>query len=219
MNHTFTAKEPTSEQQVADLLRDRILAGDLPVGEFLSQRKLAELVGFSVISVRGALRQLENEGLLENIPHCGVRIPKETGAVIRDRYFVRTVLENAVVEQICGKLDGKAAEKLEELAEELDRLAEDRSDATIRRFAELHQEFHLLLAESAGSPLLVQLLRRVIHPSRMILNARRTWEVSPGTHGNHRILMDAILQGPADAAAQIMQDHIRAGLDSELAAL
>jgi DNA-binding transcriptional MocR family regulator len=64
---------PTSEQQVTDRLRRHILAGELPVGEFLSQRKLAELAGTSVISVRGALRQLENEGLIENVPRAGVR--------------------------------------------------------------------------------------------------------------------------------------------------
>jgi hypothetical protein len=41
MNPLFHTQEPTSEQQVADTLRNHILAGELPVGEFLSQRKPA----------------------------------------------------------------------------------------------------------------------------------------------------------------------------------
>lgn len=219
MNPLFTPKDPTSEQQVADKLREYILAGDLPVGEFLSQRKLAELAGSSVISVRGALRQLENEGLIENVPRVGVRIPQETPSAVRDRYLVRTALETAAVQKICGELPNEAKEKLLEMAGKLDRLAGNQTAESYLEFGRLHHDFHLLIAQSADSPLLVQMLRRVINPSLMMVNAARSWKRPSDLHQNHTKLAEAITKNNPSEAVQAIQEHIQVGLESELAAL
>ncbi len=219
MNPLFNRKEPTSEQQVADKLRNHILAGELPVGEFLSQRKLADLTGTSVISVRGALRQLENEGLVENVPRMGVRIPQDTPALIRDRYLIRKALETVAVEQVCGKLTEEAKVSLKELAIKLDQLAGTHTAKTWPEFAKLHQNFHLLIAESMESLLLVAMLRRVINPSLMMLNAARSWKAPSELHQNHTQLAKAILSGKTDEAVAAIQSHIQIGLESELAAL
>lgn len=219
MNPLFSCKEPTSEQQVADQLRNQILAGELPVGEFLSQRKLAELTDSSVISVRGALRQLENEGLVENIPRMGVRIPQDTPSSVRNRYLVRRALETAAVEKICGQLSDETGASLKKMAEELDRLAGTPTEENSPVFARLHHDFHLLIADSTGSPLLVQMLQRVINPSLMMLNATRSWKKPSELHQNHTDLANAIISGKTNEAVQAIQTHIQVGLESELAAL
>ena len=210
---------PTSEQQVANVLRTAILEGKLPVGEFLSQRKLATLAGSSVISVRGALRQLENEGLIENKPRFGVRIPEDTPAVVRDRYLIRKALETTAVELIHGKLSEDIKEKLMDMAVDLDRLAKENTEETYLEFARLHQEFHLLIAETAESPLLIQMLKRVINPSLMLLNAKRSWQNPFELHGNHIDLATAITSENVETAVQVIQAHIQSGLECELATL
>ncbi|MEN8253996.1 MAG: GntR family transcriptional regulator [Verrucomicrobiota bacterium] len=210
---------PTSEQQVADTLRTAILDGKLPVGEFLSQRKLAGLADSSVISVRGALRQLENEGLIENVPRMGVRIPVETPSAVRDRYLVRKSLETTAIEHICGKLPQETAHRLMEIAHELDKLAASHTAETYPEFARLHQDFHLMIAESTGSPLLAQMLKRVINPSLMLLNAARSWKRPSELHQNHTLLVEAIISGDPGKAVQAIQNHIQIGLESELATL
>ena len=210
---------PTSEQQVVDRLRRHILAGDLLVGEFLSQRKLADLAESSVISVRGALRQLENEGLIENVPRMGVRIPQENPAAVRDRYLIRTALETTAVQQICGTMPEAAKEKLLQMAVELDRLAGNHTAGTYPEFARLHHGFHLLIAESAGSPLLVQMLKRVINPSLMMVNAVRSWKRPSELHQNHTQLVESIFSAKSEDAVKAIQAHIQVGLESELAAL
>ena len=219
MKPYFTPKEPTSEQQVADKLRNHILAGELPVGEFLSQRKLAELAGTSVISVRGALRQLENEGLIENVPRAGVRIPQDTPSSIRNRYFVRTALEAAAVEQVCGNLSDEKKEALREMAAQLDRLMRIHTEETRQEFARLHHNFHLLIAESTGNPLLLQMLQRVINPSLMMLNASRSWKQPSELHQNHTKLAQAIISGNSIESLAAIKTHIEVGLASELAVL
>jgi LacI family transcriptional regulator len=64
--------------QLADVLRKEIAAGVLPVGEKLgSIRELARRHEVSVITVKGALRQLSDEGLIVSRPRRGTFV---TGA-------------------------------------------------------------------------------------------------------------------------------------------
>jgi len=112
MKPYFTPKEPTSEQQVADKLREHILTGTLPVGEFLSQRKLAELTGTSVISVRGARRQRKNRRSRKNhsAPHPD-RPRERTGRAIttfRSGHRIGALIGNYHTKSICRQLYGNA---------------------------------------------------------------------------------------------------------------
>lgn len=210
---------PTSEQKVAAELSQHILEGRLPIGEFLSQRKLAQLTGSSVISVRGAVRQLENEGLVENIPRMGIRIPQETPAAIRDRYLIRHALETTAVERIFGNLSDEEKDQLLQMANELDRLVNEHTEENAKQFARLHHELHLRIAEGANSPLLIQMLKRVINPSLMMLNATRSWKAPAELTQNHTELVEFIMGENLDQAIQAIQAHIQVGLESELAAL
>ena len=59
----------TSEEITYDRLKALIIENKLPKGEFLSQRKLAESTGSTIVTLRSSLRLLENDGLLENVPN------------------------------------------------------------------------------------------------------------------------------------------------------
>lgn len=57
-----------SPQEIADVLRDRIRAGDLKAGDRLpTQAELAEEFGVERGTVRQALRALQDDGLLSNV--------------------------------------------------------------------------------------------------------------------------------------------------------
>lgn len=209
----------TSEEKVLCALRKGILSGKFPVGEFLSQRKLAEETDSSVISVRSALRQLENEGLIENIPRWGVRIPKETCETIQDRYLIREVLETFAVEQVCQKLSPQQTKHLSDRADRLELLIENADAKTTAEFAHIHHEFHLYIAQCSNSPLLEKLLQRVINASFMLLNARSTW-VNLSVKGiSHRELAEVIINGPVRDAVNAMRSHVHTGLHHELESL
>lgn len=216
---TTTTVPTTSEQKVLDQLRKKILAGELPVGEFLSQRKLAAETDASVISVRGALRQLESDGLIENIPRWGVRIPEETPEVVKDRYRIRELLETYVIECISGQLsDGQKTSMIAQAAR-LDELADQEDTESALTFARLHHDFHIYLAECCNSPLLVKLLERVMNASMMVLNAKRMREKAGERGATHSELVQIILFEPVEHSVEAMRIHVRNGLASELAAV
>ncbi len=118
----------TKEEKACDALREFILSGAVPTGEFFSQRRLADRIGAAVVTVRAALRQLENEGLVESIPKWGVRIPQETRASLQDRYYLREVFEVEAVGQIVSRRDVIDKETLRRLAIQCDELVGDSAD-------------------------------------------------------------------------------------------
>lgn len=211
---------PKTQEDIAlERLRNAILDGDLPAGEFLSQRKLAGRVGAAVVTVRGALRRLENEGLIENVPRWGVRIPVETEDTVRDRYYLREILEGAAAQRIAGTLSENQAEQLLELARQCDE-AEGEGEAAIQEFAARHQALHRFVAEASGSPLLQQTLERLFVRGAMVTNARRGWSQGRSREPeHHQRLAQTLIAGPAAAAGEAMQEHVRQGLQAELSTL
>ncbi|HUC77830.1 MAG TPA: GntR family transcriptional regulator, partial [Vicinamibacterales bacterium] len=74
-------------------MRERILRGELPIGNVISRRRLAAELGMSLLPVSEAFQRLELEGLLESRPRAGtrVRIPNEQD--VRGHYILRQALE------------------------------------------------------------------------------------------------------------------------------
>ncbi|MFJ4687153.1 GntR family transcriptional regulator [Streptomyces sp. NPDC091377] len=64
----------TLRQQIADALRDEVLAGRLPPGQAFTVKEIAEQYGVSATPVREALVDLSAQGLLEADQHRGFRV-------------------------------------------------------------------------------------------------------------------------------------------------
>ena len=79
--------------QVLDGLRRAIIDGRLAPGARLTERELTEMMGVSRTVIREALRQLETEGLIANVPNKGPVVRALSLAEARDLYMIRAVLE------------------------------------------------------------------------------------------------------------------------------
>src|SRR5215813_15457812 len=64
----------TKQQFVYRTLRDAIIRCELVPGERLVIDDLAQRLGVSIIPVREALRLLQSEGLVVNVPHVGATV-------------------------------------------------------------------------------------------------------------------------------------------------
>lgn len=71
-------------RQLADLLRGRIVEGETSVGDKIpSEAQLSESFGISRITVRQALDELENDGLLQRVPGKGTFVKHSVARVER----------------------------------------------------------------------------------------------------------------------------------------
>ncbi|MGH3194005.1 MAG: GntR family transcriptional regulator, partial [Streptosporangiaceae bacterium] len=74
---------------VAALIREQIITGELPAGQQLRQRDLAQRFGVSQTPVREAMRRLESEGLLVCDTHRGFTVVAPDDGRIEENFQIR----------------------------------------------------------------------------------------------------------------------------------
>jgi DNA-binding GntR family transcriptional regulator len=90
----------TLRQQIADALRDEVLAGRLHQGREFTVKQIAEQYGVSATPVREALFDLSAQGLLESDQHRGFRVHEFTVDDYRAIVEARTLVVNGVIRSI-----------------------------------------------------------------------------------------------------------------------
>ncbi len=206
----------TSSEKAYRAILQAILEGQLPKGEFLSQRMLASIADTSIISVREALKRLEHEHILEAIPKWGVRIPLETRERIQGLYGVREALEVMVAYLLCLQDDPLVAQEILEKATECDLITTEGKES-VDYFAQKHRELHLLMAERSGNHHLKLELERLGLRSLLYQSAKSTWANQVDDWRNwHRNLVGEIFSHDPARAQEAMHRHIQHGLHHDL---
>lgn len=84
---------PSLREQIATKLREAIAEGDFRPGTRLVERELCDMFGVSRTSLREAIRELEAEGLITNIPNRGPIVATISLELAESLYQVRGSLE------------------------------------------------------------------------------------------------------------------------------
>ena len=81
--------------QVADILRRRIISGELRPGEKISERELSAALNVSTAPIKDAIRTLNMEGLLRTYPRRGTFVTNVLGENIFQLIHTRSVIEGS----------------------------------------------------------------------------------------------------------------------------
>lgn len=200
-----------------ELIRQKILRGDYPLGTILSRRKLAAEFGMSFLPITEALLTLENDGLVESRPRAGTRVRIPTADDIRGHYVVREGLESQAVRLFSQNASRDEREKLRRIARQVDalyeRAATGRSNREfIYRVHDFHMRFHMTIAESTGCPALCRATEKnqVLVFNWLYDTAAQLVKLPPHFHSD---LAKAVAGHNAEKADQAIRKHIRHGLD------
>src|SRR5213594_4582901 len=88
-----TAMPSSLAGEAYEFVKQRILRGDLTIGQVISRRKIAAELGMSFLPVSEALLRLEFEGLLESRPRAGTRVRIPSREDVVGHFTVREALE------------------------------------------------------------------------------------------------------------------------------
>ena len=156
----------TLRQQAYQLLRERLASGDLAAGTQLSEPDLAKQFGMSRTPVREALRQLENEGLLDYAPRFGamVRVPERDE--LGEMYTLREALESYAAAEAAQKIGGSDLERLASTFQQMCEIADtfrESGDAALdgsplRDFIQADVTFHKIIIAAAGNRYMSKIL-------------------------------------------------------------
>jgi GntR family transcriptional regulator, rspAB operon transcriptional repressor len=203
-------------------IRNKILKGDLAVGEALSRRKLAAELGISVPPISEALQRLEREGLLESKPRVGTRVRVPTPHDVEDRSLVREALETQAARLFSERATPAEKKALQKIGREVDQLYASCETSSDRDFLFLvntyHMSLHMRIAECARCPA----LRDAIEKEQvLIFNCLYDTAVQRRNlaSNHHARLTDALARGTPSQADAAMRQHIRTGLKEVLKGL
>ncbi|MFJ2771326.1 GntR family transcriptional regulator [Streptomyces sp. NPDC087300] len=90
----------TLRQQIADALRDEILAGRLEPGQEFTVKEIAEQYGVSATPVREALVNLTAQGLLDADQHRGFRVHEHTLDDYRGMLEARSLVADGIFREL-----------------------------------------------------------------------------------------------------------------------
>jgi DNA-binding GntR family transcriptional regulator len=92
----------TLRQQIADALRDEVLAGRLLPGQEFTVKQIAEQYGVSATPVREALVDLSAQDLLDSDQHRGFRVHQFSVDDFRGMVEARALIVDAVLRDLAG---------------------------------------------------------------------------------------------------------------------
>jgi DNA-binding GntR family transcriptional regulator len=134
-------------------------------GSRLNVEQLARDLGTSRTPVWEAVRRLEQEGLVKNIPNRGVFIVELTREVAIELYTVREVLEGMAARLAVQRISDKALERMETLLRAQEKIV---AEEDLVSYSKSDFEFHASIYAACGNAILREMLESIKQKARPI---------------------------------------------------
>jgi DNA-binding GntR family transcriptional regulator len=193
------------EEAIHRALSATLLAGRLPPGTQLKEVSLAALFGVSRERVRKVLHRLGHERLLELQPNRGAFVASPTLADAREIYEARRILEGGIVARLAGRLTAVQRKSLDAHAKRERAALKQRDRALLIR---LSGEFHVLLADCAGSPFVMRQLQELVSRTSMLVAFFEPASASSCACEEHAEVIEALTSGDAARSVKAMHAHL-----------
>jgi DNA-binding GntR family transcriptional regulator len=194
----------TRAGELRDILEEEIATGRLTPGTRLDEMELSHRFNVSRTPIREALMQLASVGIVEARPRRGAIIPQLTPQRMTGMFEVMAELE-----AMCGRLAARRMSAAEHqvllAAHQACGAALDNPDA----YYYDNEKFHHVIYDGSHSALLaeqVSALRRRLRPYRRL--QLRVRDRLANSFAEHQRIVDAILAGNADVAAEQLRQHV-----------
>jgi len=194
-----------------EFVKQRILRGELPMGQVISRRKIAAELGMSFLPVSEALLRLEFEGLLESRPRAGTRVRIPSREDVRGHYIVREALEVQAAKLFSVVATAEDRTELLKMAIRVDAL----SISEQALYLPAHEKLHRRIAEGARC----QALGIAIEKTHALAStwygvARESSDLS--IVRRHQHLIEILVSGTPDEAAEAMRLHVNLGMQNAM---
>jgi DNA-binding GntR family transcriptional regulator len=195
------------EEQIYQEMLDAILDRRLEPGMKLVEEDLAKTFGVSRTRIRAAFLQLAHDKLINLVPNRGAFIAEPTIDEAIEVFSARRMIEDGVVRKLNASMTDDHAKQIRA---HLKREHDAHHMGDHRSAIILSGEFHLLLARLAGNLVIEEFLERLILRTSLIIAMYESPQPVDCSHDEHEALLNALISGTADEAAQEMARHLDA---------
>lgn len=199
-------------QEVAEYLKTEILLENLKAGERILEAQVANTLNISRAPVREAMKELENNGLVTNIPRRGTFVINLSNEDIEEIFDIRVILEIRIFEELLRhkKLQEKDFQRLTLIVDEMVDIArrQDMEDLII----EVNKKdiaFHHFLWDKSGRKWSMKILQSLHNQIQlaMVIDSRREGDLVESAEKHYGIIRN-LKQGDLKAAKLSLVEHI-----------
>ncbi|WP_195759886.1 GntR family transcriptional regulator [Paracoccus sp. S-4012] len=197
-------------QDVYELIRGLILAGEYISGDPMPEEQLAERLQVSRTPVREAMKRLQSEGIIERRENRRAYLAEVNPVTVVDIFMVRARLEPMAAKLAASRVDEGFLAALEARIAEMEtaRLA---AEPDLRLYRQANEGFHWAILKQSGSGALDSTVRSVAR-RRITSPTFRGWtaEELERSQSHHRELLAAFRLNDPDWAEAVMTAHLHA---------
>lgn len=191
---------------VSDALRNDILNGEFPPGERLIELQLAERYRVGRAAIRSAIVELSAEGLVAHETNRGATVRRISLTEAIEIAEARGALESLLARRAAERATDAEREELAGIVTEM-RAAVAGNRQTV--YSELNRVLHRRIREISRHETAAELVgilrnRGAHHQFRLATMPGRASDSLP----QHAAIVDAIIRGDGDAAAEAMHGHL-----------
>lgn len=188
-------------------LRRAITTGELAPGTHLVETELSDKLQISRGTLREAMRQLQQEGLISAGARGRLAVRHIGAADVRDIFQVRAALEGLAARMLSEQVDRDTV--VQQLEDGLERM-DASSDGSLDERIEADLNFHQLLCSLTGNQTLLHSWKSLEGSIRMsVMYAGVDQARSNMSAHRHANIVAAIKTGDALGAARAVEDHMR----------
>jgi DNA-binding GntR family transcriptional regulator len=209
---TIGGQHQALRDQVLVALRQRIVNGDYPPGERLTEDRLTEDFGVSRNPVREALWVMQAEGFVNVVPRHGAFVALPDASTIGDLFAMREQLETLAARLAAERATVADVADLRSL---LDAAREATERVDLSRVAELNSELHMRVIAVSGNKWLASIATSLYLQVQWVFRIGAAHR-APHSWIEHIRLVDAIEAGDPDEAEKAARSHVHAASTAAL---
>ena len=196
--------------QLADVLRERILAGQAAAGQPIRQDALAAELGVSKIPLREAMARLEREGLLRAEANRGWFVRPLSAGEGREIYALRLKLEPELAADAAKAADEGERRTAMSALDALERTTSSHG----ANVGALNRAYHLALVRPARQPVTFDIVERLhVLADRYVAKHLEPLGRDARANEEHRAMLNAWLKRDGAQVAALLRGHLQATLD------
>ena len=202
----------TRTQLVVEILREKILNGEITAGQPLRQAALAEDLNVSRIPIREALLQLEAEGLVAFEPHKGATATELNVDQVDELFELRAMLEADLLAASIENITDASLESASEILAKLDQALGKENSANT--WSELNSAFHNCLYSGANRPQTYELVQTLNKNADRYIRMHLLWAGGISKAGSeHAELLSMCKERNIAGAVKVLKQHILSSRD------
>ena len=184
---------------------EAIIDQRLPPGTRLNELAMCKVFGLPRRTMERVLARLAFEGLVRMVTNRGAFVASPDAQEARTIFAARKAIEAGIVELVASRASGADFRMLERNIAEEDA---HRHAGRMREAIKLSGQFHLLLSEVAGNPILADQVRQLVARTSLVVSLYENASEMGCWHDDHSKLIGHLRARRTKRAIDLMRAHL-----------